>query len=69
MPLRDDQPQGIRFNFTSSGFNFDVDSVFNSMEVEESGTIPILPDQFLLLPSPLDFFLLLDGTFLLLLGS
>lgn len=74
MLVRNDQPGGFGFNFGAgssfnAGFNFGVDSVFNSTEVMQAETIPILPNQFLLLDSPLDFFLLLDGTDLLLLGT
>lgn len=49
-------------------YNFATDSVFNNIQVEIANTTPILPNDFLLLPSPLDFFLLLDGTNLLTLG-
>jgi hypothetical protein len=54
----------------TAGFNFATDSAINNFPViKETSTTPILPDVFLLLPSPLDFFLLLDGSSLLLLGS
>lgn len=62
MQHRNDQPN-------IDNFNFAVNSVFNNLQVEKANTIPILPNQFLLLDSPLDFFLLLDGTDLLLLGT
>lgn len=48
-------------------FNFSVDSVFSSPQVEFAESIPILPNNFLLLDTT--FFLLLDGTDLLLLGT
>jgi hypothetical protein len=62
MTLRDDQPY-------LETFNFGMDSVFNNIQNIKANTIPILPNIFLLLPSPLDIFLLLDGTDLLLLGT
>ena len=62
MLARNDQPY-------MADFNLGVDSVFNNVQVIKANTIPILPNQFLLLDSPLDFFLILDGTDLLLLGT
>lgn len=59
MLVRNDQPYGALFNFG-------VDSVFNSVQVVQAETIPILPNQFLLLDS--EFFMLLDGENFLLLG-
>jgi hypothetical protein len=60
MLTRNDQPY-------LDNFNFGVDSVFNNISVEAADVIPILPNQFLLLDT--EFFLLLDGTNLLLLGT
>lgn len=48
-------------------FNFGVDSVFDSPNVQKSKVIPILPNQFLLLDT--EFFMLLDGENFLLLGT
>lgn len=57
---RNDQPY-------KSGFNFGIDSVCNNIQVIRADTIPILPNEFLLLDAePL---LLLDGTNFLLLGT
>lgn len=56
---RNDQPY-------KDHFNFGTDSVFNNMFVIPAETIPILPNQFLLLDT--EFFLLLDGSNFLLLG-
>lgn len=61
MQTRNDQP-------FESLFNFGIDSVFNSISSIDAET-PILPNNFLLLDSSLDFFLLLDGSDLLLLGT
>ena len=57
---RNDQPY-------KSGFNFSVDSVFNNVQIIKADTIPILPNEFLLLDG--EPFLLLDGTNFLLLGT
>jgi hypothetical protein len=62
MLLRNDQPN-------IDNFNFGVDNVLNNLQFIKANSIPILPNAFLLLDSPLDFFLLLDGTQLLLLGT
>jgi hypothetical protein len=60
MLTRNDQPY-------MTDFNFGVDSVMNNVQVIKSETIPILPNQFLLLDT--EFFLLLDGENFELLGS
>lgn len=60
MLSRNDQPN-------ISGFNFAVNSVFNSPAVEKANVTPILPNDFLLLDT--DFFFLLDGSHFLLLGT
>lgn len=60
MQYHNDQP-----NITN--FNFGVDSVFNNIEVQKADITPILPNSFLLLDG--EFFNLLDGTQLLLLGT
>ena len=60
MLSRNDQPYLDKFNFG-------VDSVFNTPQVQKAEIIPILPNQFLLLDT--EFFLLLDGSNLLLLGT
>ena len=57
---RNDQPY-------ESDFNFGVDSVFNNVAVIKADVIPILPNAFLLLDS--EFFNLLDGTNMILLGT
>jgi hypothetical protein len=62
MQLRNDQPN-------VPGFNFSTFSLFNNMNVMLVEPVPILLNEFLLLPSPLDFFLLLDGSEFLLLGT
>ena len=62
MQTRNDQPD-------ITNFNFGVDSTFNNVQVIKADIIPILPNAFLLLDSPLDFLLLLDGTQMLLLGT
>lgn len=62
MQTRNDQPNVPNFNFFS-------DSVFNNLQMIPANMIPILPNSFLLLDNPLDFFLLLDGSQLLLLGT
>lgn len=62
MLTRNDQPFGYEFNFG-------IDSVFNNIQTMKANSIPILPNAFLLLDSPLDFFLLLEGSQLLLLGT
>ena len=62
MQIRDDQPNIPRFNFS-------INSVFNNTNVGIAELTPILPNDFLLLESPISFFLLLDGSNLLLLGS
>jgi hypothetical protein len=65
---RNDEP-GLS-GFSQTGYNFGTDSVINNLKQEKAASvIPILQNEFLLLPSPLDFFLLLDGSNLLLLGS
>ncbi len=60
MLSRNDQPY-------KSTFNFGTDSVFNNVQVIKADVVPILPNQFLLLDT--EFFLLLDGTNMLLLGN
>lgn len=60
MLSRNDQPYGDSFNFLT-------DSVFNNIQVIKAETIPILPNNFLLLDS--EDLLLLDGSFFLLLGT
>lgn len=60
MLSRNDQPY-------LAEFNFGVDSVFNNVQMINAQTTPVLPNQFLLLDST--FFLLLDGSDLLLLGT
>jgi len=60
MQSRNDQPNIINFNFS-------VDSVFNNLAFEKADTIPILPNQFVLMDT--SNFLLLDGTSFLLLGT
>jgi hypothetical protein len=62
MQIHDDQPNIPMFNFAT-------DSVFNNIQMGIANTVPILPNDFLLLPNPLDFFLLLTGENLLLLGT
>lgn len=62
MQTRNDQPD-------INNFNFGVDSVFNNIQVMKADVVPILPNSFLLLDSPLDFLLLLDGSQFLLLGT
>jgi len=59
MQARNDQPN-------IDGFNFGVNSVFNSTNVEKADITPVVPNQFLLLDT--EFFFLLDGTQFLLLG-
>lgn len=51
-----------------ANFNFSVDSVFNSVPTVMADITPILPNAFLLLESPISFFLMLSGAQLLLLG-
>lgn len=60
MLSRNDQPN-------IDGFNFGVDSVFNNINVIKANSIPILPNEFLLLDNTP--FRLLDGTDFLLLGT
>ena len=48
-------------------FNFAVDSLFNNSYVMKADVVPILINQFLLLDD--EFFLLLDGDDLILLGN
>lgn len=60
MLTRNDQPY-------RGNFNFSVDSAFNNVQATISRSIPILPNQFLLLDT--EFFMLLDGENFLLLGS
>jgi len=62
MLSRNDQPY-------LDGFNFGMDSVFNNVQVTKADVTPILPNAFLLLDSPMDFLLLLDGSNFLLLGT
>lgn len=57
---RNDQPYMV-------DFNFGVDSVMNNVQVMKADVIPIIPNQFLLLDS--EFFMLLDGSNFLLLGT
>lgn len=59
MLSRNDQPY-------LDNFNFGMNSVFNSIQVVKANTIPILPNQFLLLNT--EFLMLLDGSNFLLLG-
>jgi hypothetical protein len=61
MLTRNDQPY-------TDNFNFGTDSVFNCIALKKANS-NILTNAFLLLDSPLDYFLLLDGTVFLLLGS
>lgn len=62
MLTRNDQPVGYTLNFA-------VDNLFIESFATKANNSPILPNAFLLLDSPLDNFLLLDGTQLLLLGT
>lgn len=48
-------------------FNFATDSVFNNMEAHNNAMVPITPNEFLLLDT--EFFFLLEGDNLLLLGT
>jgi hypothetical protein len=50
-----------------SDFNFGIDSVFNNTKVMRSDVVPVIPNAFLLLDG--EYFFLLDGTNLLLLGT
>jgi predicted PurR-regulated permease PerM len=60
MQSRNDQPN-------INNFNFAVSSVFNNIQVGIANIVPIFPNAFLLLDT--EFFFLLDGTNLLLLGT
>jgi hypothetical protein len=66
MLSRNDQPLGFSVNFATAGlFNFAVDSVFTINANIAGGGIPPISNAFLLLDN--SFFLLLDGSDLLLL--